>query len=179
MARNEKKTRRGVNPFDVVIVLLVLCLLSTFAYRVYKGVENNESSSGSEYVLTFSCEGKTESLADYLEGGTPVYLSANNELLGHIFEGKEAITVSELSETETEGEADNRSESETVPGASSPYKDAHILGKISLSDNVAVYNNGVYYSIGDVNFTVGSELVIYTEKTFFTIRVESISRIEQ
>ena len=53
MARETKKAKRRVNPFDVMIVLLLLCLLATFGFRIYRGVADKNDSNVSEYILTF------------------------------------------------------------------------------------------------------------------------------
>ena len=60
-----------------------------------------------------------------------------------------------------------------------PYNKADIHGKIHLSEDVKVYNNGVYYSIGDFNFAPGSKLTVFTEEAVFTIVVESITQIDK
>ena len=179
MARSEKKAKRRINPFDVVIVLLVLCLLATFGYRIYKGVEDKSDSKTSKYVLSFHCSENVDSLADYLEKGTPVYLSANNEVLGYIYDGKDSVQVSLITEGETADDTVEGSETlaETDTVEKVPYNRAEVHGKIHLSEDVKVYNNGVYYSIGDINFSVGSKLSVFTEETVFTIVVESVTVI--
>ena len=185
MARSEKKAKRRINPFDVVVVLLVIGLLATFVYRIYKGVEDKSDSETSKYVLTFTCVESIDSLAEYLDKGTPVYLQANNEILGYVYDGKDRVSVSIY----TEGES-TTDESETSSDASAaeeitsaeeklPYNKADIHGKIHLSEDVKVYNNGVYYSIGDVNFAPGSKLTVFTEEAVFTIVVESITQIDK
>ena len=109
MARNEKKAKRRVNPFDVMIVLLVLCLIATFIYRVYNGVSNKNDNSVSEYVLTFECDGKINSIGDYLDEGTPVYLLTSKELLGYMCGGDDEVKVTVLTEAETGTETETES----------------------------------------------------------------------
>lgn len=181
MANGEKKAKRRINPFDIVIILLVLCLLATFGYRIYKGVEDKSDSKTSKYVLTFYCAENVNSLADYLDKGTPIYLSANNEILGYVYDGKDAISVSLITEGASETETDESTEAleSTSEIEKVPYNSAEIRGKIHLSEDVKVYSNGVYYSIGDVNFAVGSKLAVFTEETVFTIVIESITQIDK
>lgn len=185
MARESKKAKKRVNPFDVIIVLLVLCLLATFGFRIYNGVATKNDSNVSDYILTFECNGKVNSLGEYLDAGTPVYLSANKEILGYIYEGKDAVKVTVLTEAETEAatefvtSADVESEIDTTEAETEKpleYKKADIEGKIRLSANVNVYSGGVYYSIGDINFAPGSVLKIYTEEATFTVTVKSIAK---
>lgn len=187
MARDAKKAKKRVNPFDVMIVLLVLCLIATFGFRVYRGVSAKNDSNVSEYILTFECDGRINSLGEYLDAGTPVYLTANKELLGYIQGGKDAIKVTVLTEAETEAatESDTAVETESVADASETetekeleYKRSDIEGKIRLSADVKVYSGGVYYSIGDINFAPGSVIKVYTEEASFTLTVKSITKAD-
>lgn len=179
MAQEVKKTKKRINPFDVVIVLLILCLLATFGYRIYKGVEDKSDSKTSNYVLTFHCTENVDSLAEYLEKGTAVYLYANDEILGYMYDGKDHVTVSVITEGETQADSEIESDGKSGEIARSPYHRAEIHGKIHLSEDVQVYNNGVYYSVGDVNFAPGSKLAVFTEETIFTIVVDSITQIDK
>ncbi len=178
MANGEKKKRIRINPFDVVIVLLILCLLATFGYRIYNGVEEKSDSKTSNYVLTFACDQSVSSLADYLKKGTPVYLSANNEVLGYIYDGKNSVTVNVITEETSSDNIENTDDVQDM-GEKSPYERAEIHGKIHLSEDVQVYKNGVYYTIKNVNFSVGSKLTVFTEEASFTLTVQSVSRVDK
>ena len=162
MAKNENKIKKRVNPFDVVIVLLVLCLVATFVYRIYTGVANKGGDSNlSNYVLTFRCEGTVDSVNDYFDEGEAVYLSVNGELLGYV---SSKMTVEEVT-----------SEGEEADTSTFPYKTVNITCEIRLSRDVNVHNNGVYYSAGSVNFAPGSTIQIYTEEVALNVVVESVS----
>ena len=52
----KKRDRKKLNPFDVVVVLLILCLVGTLGYRVYEGVANPSFQKDSKYVVTFECD---------------------------------------------------------------------------------------------------------------------------
>ena len=174
MARKVKRSRRKVNPFDVLIVLLVLCLAATFAYRIYQGVAHKDDRNTSSYVLTFTCNGEVSSMTDYLKSGTPVYLSANGELLGYIY-GDE-FKVEEITEPAADGT--ETGEVATENSKPLPYNNVNIEGKIILSSDLEVYSNGVYYSIGDINFAQGSKLTLYTEEASFTVTVKNITLVD-
>ena len=182
MSREGRKAKRRVNPFDVVIILLVLCLVATFGYRIYKGVADKNDSNISSYVMTFECNGKISSLAEYLKAGTPVYIMANGELLGYVDKG--ALKVVEITENVTEAPAESESDSsfeeteELETAKPLPYTEVNIEGKIQLSRDLKVYSNGVYYTIGDLNFAPGSTLTLYTEEAAFTVTVKSIARVD-
>ena len=124
-------------------------------------------------------------MGDYLEKGAPVYLSANKELLGYIHNGKDSVKVTLLTEAETEApvETGTSEETEAVSAESDTeqelkYRAANLEGKIRLSADVKVYSDGIYYSIGDINFAPGSVLVLYTEEAVFTVTVKSIVRAD-
>ena len=129
-------------------------------------------------MLTFTCDQSVSNLADYLKKGTPVYLSANNEVLGYIYDGNKSVTVNIITE---ETSTDNIESADAAQDNEEecPYKRAEIQGKIHLSEDVKVYKNGVYYTIKDVNFSVGSKLTVFTEEATFTFTVQSISRVDK
>lgn len=179
------KTRKKINPFDVIIVLLLLCLLGTLAYRVYDGVTVKNSKKDSKYVMTFECEGVYSSLVDsrYLLNNTAVYLS-DGDLLGYIYTGKNGEAqvsiiermTEEASETEDLESVDNATEKET--DTSYVYEKVKIRGKIRLNSRTVKVNNGGYYSVDDMDFAVGSVFEVHTEMAVFTLKVVSVETLE-
>jgi hypothetical protein len=89
MARNQKK-KKGINAFDAVVILLLLCLFATFAYRIYTGFgESDDGVAGSKYVMEFQCDKEYNSILRYLEGGDAVYFASDGKLLGYLYVGSE------------------------------------------------------------------------------------------
>ena len=98
-----KKTRKKVNPFDVIIVMLILCLIGSLAYRVYDGVSVEKADENSKYVIEFICDDAYNSTVNYLGNKTQIYLPGG-ELLGDIYteSGRDAISVIVATEAVTE-----------------------------------------------------------------------------
>ena len=89
MANNQKQ-RKGINAFDAVVILLLLCLVATFAYRIFTGFgESEDGVSGSKYVMEFQCDGEYNSILRYLQSGDAVYLASDGKLLGYLYTGSE------------------------------------------------------------------------------------------
>ena len=89
MAKNQKK-KRGINAFDSVVVLLLLCLVATFAYRIYTGFgQSDDGVAGSKYVMEFQCDEEYNSILRYLENGDAVYLASDGKLLGYLYVSSE------------------------------------------------------------------------------------------
>ena len=87
---NDQKKRKGINAFDAVVILLLLCLVATFAYRIFTGFgESDDGVAGSKYVMEFQCDGEYNSILRYLESGDAVYLASDGKLLGYLYTGSE------------------------------------------------------------------------------------------
>lgn len=159
----KKRERKRINAIDVVIILLILCLIATFAYKVYDGVADPATKKDSKYVVSFVCE-EYASLAKYLEDGEAVYFEKNGELLGNLFaEGGETPAVS------VSGDA---------AGNDGVYETATLSGKLKLNANAVAVSSGNYYTVGDINIAAGSEIRVFTEDTVFTLKVIGISKIQ-
>lgn len=184
MAEKQKKSGLRINAFDILVILLVLCLIGTVAYRVYEGVAKDKVDSTSKYVIEFECE-DYDSLARYLASGDEVYLSSNGALLGEIYRGRtdfQAIYVeTEAEETTVSDETTDSiiiggtDDEETETGMS--YKPAKITGKLRLNVSVTASSEGSYYTLGDVNFSKGSVINVYTEDAEFTITITNITTV--
>lgn len=183
MAEKQKKSGLRINAFDILVILLVLCLIGTVAYRVYEGVAKDRVDSTSKYVLEFECE-NYDSLAKYLASGEEVYLSSNGALLGEIYRGRtdfQAIYVETSAEETTVSDETTdiiiggSNDEETETGMS--YKPAKITGKLRLNVSVTASSEGSYYTLGDVNFSKGSVINVYTEDTEFTITITNITTV--
>lgn len=185
MAEKQKKAGSKINAFDILVILLVLCLIGTVAYRVYEGVAKDKVDSTSKYVIEFECD-DYDSLARYLAVGDEVYLSSNGALLGEIYRGRtdfQAIFVETEAEETTVSEETTDStliggsdEEETEAGVS--YKPAKIKGKIRLNVSVTASREGSYYTLGEINFSKGSVINVYTEDTEFTITITNITTVK-
>ena len=89
----KNKKDRKITALDVVIVLLIVGLLATFAYRIYDGVADPDFVEDSKYSVEFVCEGEYNSIAKYLENGEAVYLASTGELLGNLYVKKAGSPV--------------------------------------------------------------------------------------
>lgn len=183
----KKKDSKKLNPFDVVVVLLILCLVGALGYRVYQGVADPSFQKDSKYVVTFECDEGYNSLVDYLENNEAVYFSANGELFGNLYAekaGSDLISViteadaddTEITDTE-ETEVENSGE-ESVEDPSSAYEKVKFTGKLKLNSDAVFVSGGNYYAIGEMNFNWGSVIEVYTEDAVFTIKVTGISVIQ-
>ena len=183
MAKEMKKKReKKITPFDVVIVLLVICLFGAFAYRVYDNVAAPRFEKNSQYIVSFSCNDDYNCVAKYLEDGEAVYLSSNGELLGYLYASNagenpvtvisEATTEAPATETEVEGE-DQHTETEEVF-----YNPMIFIGNLKLNAEAVAVSNGNYYIVGDVNIARGSAVDVYTEDAVFTIVISDIAPIQ-
>lgn len=196
--RDGERVKKKVNPFDVIIVLLLLCLLGTLAYRVYDGVSVENADQESRYVVRFECDEAYNSLMGYLGADTAVYFN-DGELLGYIYDGKDGIdrvqVIERLTEAESESaeielpdeqesasadtdvapadkEGESASESEII------YEMVKLSGSVRLNHSTIKVENGGYYVVGDNSFAVGSLIKVHTEKAVFTLRVVSIEALE-
>lgn len=177
MSEKQKKSGRGITAFDILVILLVLCLAATVVYRVYTETTNDKAGITSKYMIEFECE-DYDSLAKYLEAGESVYLSSNGRLLGELYKGwneTQAIAVeypdTEATEQTTSETGAEQSEDETDIS----YRIAIMTGKLKLNTEVTASKEGNYYSLGDINFSKGSVITVYTEDAEFTITVTNIT----
>ena len=175
---NAKKSKRGINALDVVIVLLVICLLGTVGYRIYKGVSDPDINKESKYIVEYSCDGVYNSLADYIERGDAIYFAKNGERLGHAYLGKEDTHVL-MNATEDKGgeEVESGTEAENAEEPVS-YDKVSATGKLKLNADALYQKNGNIYEIGDISIAVGSVIEVYTVNTVFTITVTNIYAVE-
>ena len=184
MAKNKKAEKKKANPFDVTIILLLICLVATFGYKIYAGVAGDTSRNVSEYVIEFEGE-DCNSILSYLKQGNAVYLSSNDELLGYLYIGEEDKIgpVYTLPEEETGPEEEaisgSEDEEETVEENLPIYKNIRFGGKIRLGNDTIRVKNGNYYTVGGINLTRGSVIEVYTEKAIFTITVKSIETVNE
>ena len=158
-AKTKKKVR--LNVIDVLIIILTIALIATVVYRIYTGISDKTSPSKSKYIVTFECEDEYSSLVNYLEAGKAVYFASNGTLLGNmcVYAGNTAPAFV----------VDDNSASNSFS-----YERAHIRGCLKMSGEAIKSASGSYYSIGDVNVTVGSRIEVYTNEAAFTIVVKSI-----
>lgn len=181
----QKRSHRRINALDVVIVLLILCLVAAFAYRIYRGVSDPYTSKNSEYIVEFECEEVYNSLSEYIEEGEAVRLASNGEILGHVYMSKgdekpiwivtEApLTDGEAVEDETETESGEASPEDSLPS----YEPVRLAGKLSLSADAIAEKAGNYYTVGDVGIAIGSVVEVYTEDTVFTLLITDIYAME-
>lgn len=177
----KKKDRKKINPFDVVVVLLILCLVGTLGYRVYQGVADPSFQKDSKYVVTFECDEEYRSVVKYLENNEAVYFSANGELFGNLYAEKAGSDlISEITEADDtkDTDADKNDGDESVEDTSYLYEKVKFAGKLKLNADAVFVSGGNYYTIGEMNFTKGSVIEVYTEDAVFTIMVTGISVIQ-
>ena len=180
MAEKRKRTGKRITAFDIMVILLILCLVATVAYRIYMESNNDKVGVASKYIIEFECE-DYDSLARYLAAGESVYLSSNGRLLGEIYKSwsdPHAISVEYL---ETDGgdqiESDNEAQS-AEDETSVSYKMAKMTGKLKLNTDVTASKEGTYYSLGEVSFSKGSVINVYTDDSEFTITIKNITTVK-
>lgn len=175
----KKRDRKTLNPFDVVVVLLILCLVGTLGYRVYEGVANPSFQKDSKYVVTFECDEEYNSVIKYLENNEAVYFSANGELFGNLYAEKTGDdVVSVIADADIDDTEATEMETIGIEDASDAYKCVKFTGKLKLNADAIFVSSGNYYAIGEMNFNKGSVIKVYTEDAVFTIRVTGISVIQ-
>ena len=191
--RDGERVKKKVNPFDVIIVLLLICLLGTLAYRVYDGVSVENADQESRYVVRFECDEAYNSLMGYLGADTAVYFD-DGELLGYIYDGKDDIdrvqVIERLTEelpeelpeeqdtSSVENDADSVEEDSESAETAFIYEKVKLGGSVRLNHSTVKVENGGYYVVGDNSFAVGSLIKVHTEKAVFTLRVVSIEALE-
>ena len=175
----KNKKDKKITALDVVIVLLIIGLLATFAYRVYDGVADPAFDEDSKYSVEFVCEEEYNSIAKYLENGEAVYLASTGELLGNLYVKKAGEPVISViggsSQPETDAEGSDGAD-ETV--AEELYEKVALSGHLKLNADATAVSTAGYYTIGNFNLTGGSEIEVYTEDTVFTLKIVSITPIQ-
>ena len=174
----EKKTRgRRINAFDVMIILLVVCLVAALGYRIYTGVSDPGVGSTSNYVIEFECEDVYNSLADYIEKDEQVYVAKNGLLLGSVYIDKKGGAPLELiTEAEEVDETETGSEAEVEQGK--VYEKVDAKGKLKLNSDAVISELGNHFTVGDLGVTVGSKIEVYTTDAVFTLKVTAIYAIK-
>lgn len=182
--REPKRAKARINPFDVIIIILILCLLGTLGFRIYDGVSTENVNRESKYFITFTCDDVYSSLADYLTEDAAVYFE-DGTLLGYIYYGKddayavELITLGSSSdETEAEEGAGAETEGSEATESTPAYQKVSLSCAIRLNHETDVVDGGACYSIGYRNISVGSTVKVYTDKAVFTLLVRSIETIK-
>ena len=182
MAKNvkiKKKRDKKITALDVVIVLLVIGLLVTLAYRVYDGIADPVFKKNPKYTLSFVCDEEYNSIAKYLENGEAVYIASTGELLGNLYAkkaGEPVITVSGGSADATPEVGTGDESSTEIPEIL--YEKAVLSGNLKLSADTDMVSAGSYYTVGGINIVNGSVIEVYTEDAVFTLTVASITPIQ-
>ena len=170
-----RKVKRKLNVIDVIIILLVLALIGTTAYKVYFEITNGHSGKQGNYIVTFECDSEYRNLVKYLKSGDAVYFSTNGNLMGYLYDvaGDDVGAVYEIN-TEEEG-----TETETKHKNNDPYSKVRLGGKLKLDSSAVKAKNGEYYTVGERNISVGSSFEVYTAKAVFTLTIKSIGTSAQ
>lgn len=177
MAEKQKKSGKRITAFDIMVILLVLCLVATVVYRVYTETTNDKAGVTSKYVIEFECE-DYDSLARYLLDEEDVYLSSNGRLLGELYKNwnePQAISVEYLETESTEQTTSGKDAQSAEDETSVSYKMAKMTGKLRLNTEVTASKEGTYYSLGEINFSKGSVINVYTEDAEFTITITNVT----
>lgn len=169
MGNIARKSKKKINVIDVVIILLVLALIGTAAYRIYSEITKNISAKKSNIILTFECEVTYDNILKYVKSGDAVYLSSDGTLLGYLFKADGAT------------DALYSINDDTVSGSSdgSSNKSTQLRGTLKLSADAREAQNGGYYVINGNNITKGSTLDVYTETAVMEIVVKSIENSQE
>lgn len=171
----EKREHRRINAFDVMIILLALCLVGALGYRVYQGMATPNLVSNSKFIVEFECDEIYNSLADYVENDDVVYLAASGEVLGHIYMTKDDTAALEIITEETEPAPDEETTEAEEDVVSYEKVKAH--GKLKLNAD-AIEADDNYFTVGEIGFTTGSVIEVYTSKATFIIRITGIQAID-
>ena len=167
MSNVAKKNKNKINVIDVVIILLVLSLVGTAAYRIYSEITKNISSKKSNIILEFECEAAYDSILGYVKNGEAVYLSSDGTLLGYLYKSDGATNALEVITDDTDNSEGN---------ANIGVK---LRGTLKLSADARESQNGGYYVINGNNITKGSTLDVYTETTVMRIVVKSMENSQE
>lgn len=201
MSMDNGKIKRKINAFDIFVIFLVLCLLGTLIFRMYRGVARERKNENSEFIMRFECEEGFDSISGYVKEGDRVYLSSSGTLLGYMIKDSENTgdalyedgsigTEQTTSESASENTGETGMDSDRLDAAGSEkneelttmdmsYNVVSLSGEMRLSGNLQRGSGGSYFVLEDVNITVGSRLTVYTDNTEFTITVVEIREIEE
>ncbi len=152
MSNNAKKKKASFNVLDVFIILLVVVLIASIAYKISQNMDEDANKDNTVYTVAFECE-EYESLAKYLSYGEKVYVASTGELLGYVYK---SVTV-------------------TGENTSDLYEQVNLEGSLRLNGNFRKSPDGNFYVLDDLNLTVGSKIDVYTDDTEFTITVKQIT----
>lgn len=172
----EKREHRRINAFDVMIILLALCLLGALGYRIYQGVSTPDVVKNSRYIVEFECDGIYNSLAEYVDNDDVVYFAKSGEVLGHIYMTREDSHPLEIITEGVEPTPDEETETETEEEGVS-YEKVNARGKLKLNAD-AIETEENYFTVGELGFTTGSVIEVYTSKATFIIRITGIQSID-
>ncbi len=176
------KERKKINAFDVVVILLLVCLAATFGYRIYAGIDaDNPNNNVVKYIVEFECDDEYDSLLAYLDTGDAVYFG-ENKLFGFLYteDGSEEGPLSVISDNTDYG-AVYTLEGISAANASSfqkVYNRVKLTGKLSLNSEATRIRAGDYYSVGGRNIREGSEIEVYTDTAEFTLTVTRITAVD-
>ena len=174
-AVKEKREHRRLNVFDIMLILLMLCLVVTLGYRVYRGVSSPDVVKNSKYVVEFECEGVYNSLADYIDNEEIVYFKNSGEVFGRIYMGKGDLNALEIL---TDAVTPEPEEESSVVEEESSYEKVTARGKLKLNADAIEVEEGHYFTVGEIGFTVGSVIEVYTDDAVFTLKITGIQAIE-
>lgn len=170
MSEKQKKSgKRRITAFDILVLLLVFCLAATVVYRVYTETAKDKAGTKAKYVVEFECE-DYDSLARYLTAGESVYLASNGRLLGELYKGGNSAQVISVEYIDAGITDQTGSEDETTVS----YRMAKLTGRLRLNTEVRASKEGNYYSLGEINFSKGSVINVYTEDAEFTIIITNV-----
>lgn len=164
----KKKDRRKINVIDVAIILLLLALLGTAAYRIYTEVTNGAPSNQSNIIVVFESQVDDDGILDYLKKGDSVFLTADKTKLGVLYDEKAGDGLGAVYK-KANGDAEADTDTTKIT----------LVGTLRLSADARKSQNGNYYVLNGRNITVGSKIDVYTETAVFKITVKSIETISK
>lgn len=179
MSENKKKRKISFNVLDVLVVLLLIILILTAVYKVSQAASSKANEDNPVYTIEFECDAEYNSLAKYLSDGDEIYLKSTGELLGYLYRSADTIGTNAISVIQPESDSGESSDSQDGVKTEMQkdrygvdiYRQVSYEGKIKLNGNFEKSRTGAYYSLGDLNITVGSVLEVYTDDTLFTLTV--------
>lgn len=179
MSENTKKKKYAFNVFDVFIILLVIILIASAVYRISQTSAEKANQDNPVYTVYFECDGEYESLAKYLSDGEEVYIKSTGELLGYIYKSADMLGDTAIHVKDDGTQAPMEEPTEAKPKAESEtadlYERVDFVGKLKLNGNAVKGREGSYYTVEELNITVGSVIEVYTDDTEFTIIVKQIA----
>lgn len=165
MSSNTKKKKASFNVLDVFIILLVVILIASIAYKVSQNLDEDKNKDNTVYTVAFECE-EYESLSRYLADGEKVYVASSGELLGYIYKSADILGSSSLIVIEDGEESTEQSTEDNL------YERVRFEGKLKLNGNTQKSAKGNYYTLEDLNIAVGSKIEVYTDDAEFTITIK-------